>query len=79
MNNFNKIIKGAIGNVKYSLGVDPSDTNLINKRLNICNNCENIKKKKTITNKTIATCGVCDCPLNKKVSIKSEECPIKRW
>ncbi len=48
-------------------------------RLNICNGCD---QKKTIFKniKPIVVCGICKCPLDKKVlTTKKNDCPLKKW
>lgn len=50
-----------------------------NKRLDICNNCDNqkiiINKKETLTGR----CKLCYCVINEKTKYKDEKCPINRW
>lgn len=43
-------------------------------RLNICKSCEHLKKPLGIMQ-----CDLCKCVIILKTSIKSSECPIKKW
>jgi hypothetical protein len=48
-------------------------------RLNICETCDS---KETILKKIkpIQICGICKCPLDKKVfTTKKGDCPLKKW
>lgn len=43
-------------------------------RLNICKNCEHLKRPLGIMQ-----CNICKCIMILKTSLKSSECPIKKW
>lgn len=50
------------------------DYELSNKRLDICNSCEN----KLQLSKKYAICDNCGCFLKAKVLVKDEKCPISK-
>lgn len=77
--NTNKIIKGTVGITKATLGIDSTDIQLRNKRLNICNNCVHNITKKNILGNLIKECSECGCNINLKIKINSESCPINKW
>ena len=43
-------------------------------RIQICYSCDKIKEAR---NKFV--CGECNCPVDKKALIKTEQCPIGKW
>jgi hypothetical protein len=57
----------------------PEQQQIANIRISICDSCPN---KKQLPQFNIYSCGLCGCPLDKKIfSPKpgSEACPDKRW
>lgn len=48
----------------------PADTNIVEDRLEICNNCEHFKKN---------MCLKCGCILSFKTRLKHSNCPIGKW
>ena len=65
----------------WIISVNPNDTQkeLAQKRLDICKGCEH--KKETIKGYKWSTiCGLCGCPLSKKVfSPLFNPCPAEKW
>ena len=48
-------------------------------RKDICLNCDKLKINSSLFGK-IETCGICGCPISKKIfSQKHNPCPIKKW
>lgn len=43
------------------------------KRLDICNNCENLEQIMKIK-----ICGKCGCPIKSKI-VSNDKCPIGKW
>tara|TARA_Y100001963_G_scaffold130220_2_gene186285 strand:- start:645 stop:848 length:204 start_codon:yes stop_codon:yes gene_type:complete len=55
-----------------------ADEKTTNKRLEICNNCEE-KKEKWLLIFTEDSCGICKCSIPKKTKLKFSQCPIQKW
>jgi len=59
----------------------PEEKKLAEKRLNVCNGCEHRQENETVIE--FYYCGICLCPLNKKIfSLKNPEvnpCPANKW
>lgn len=49
---------------------------LADSRISICNKCPHRKYTKQFDTHT---CGLCGCPLNKKIFSPINSCPDKRW
>jgi len=73
--NFKKIIKAWI----TAANPTPSQKELAEKRMEICNGCEH--KKVIIKKLDISVlCGKCGCPLSKKIFTNNiEACPLNKW
>lgn len=72
---FKKIIKAWV----VAANPSPSQKELAERRMEICNGCEH---KKIITKKLNigVVCGECGCPLNKKIfTMKNDSCPLNKW
>lgn len=60
----------------------PEEKQLAEERLEVCNTCEHRKKNETIID--FYYCGICGCPLNKKIFTdkrlpKMDKCPEGKW
>lgn len=56
----------------------PAQKELAHKRYSICIECSHYKKSRPITHDE--HCGVCLCPLSKKIfSAEFNECPKEKW
>lgn len=69
----NQFLHGIKGLTKSVLGIDKTDQKEINRRLQICNNCQYLLKN------TSMKCYLCKCPIGRKVKVNDEKCPIGRW
>ena len=71
-----EIFKGTVGLTKVALGIDKSDEELVEERLNICLHCERLIKNE---DKNKHKCGKCKCWISKKILLKTEKCPLNKW
>jgi hypothetical protein len=59
----------------------PEEKQLAEERISVCNECEHKQENKDIIN--FYYCGICKCPLSKKIfSLKNSEtnpCPANKW
>ena len=69
--------RGAKGLSKYHLGVGVADEEEINKRKEICKNCELIKNK--TDDLKGSKCSACGCLIRAKTALKNEKCPKGKW
>lgn len=54
----------------------PEQQALADYRISVCNKCPNRSYMKQFD---LHTCGLCSCPLNKKIFSPINSCPDKRW
>jgi hypothetical protein len=83
-----RIVAGAVGWVKASFGIDAAEQQVIDARLEICDQCEHsLPKDKEVINRK---CGklmdvlkpdspTCGCWLKQKVVGAQTSCPILHW
>ena len=69
-NNLVRMIKGAVAFTKANLGIDAADDDTIDKRLAICQSCQDNNRWH---------CEDCGCIISEKVRLKSQECPQLKW
>ncbi len=59
----------------------PEEKQLAEERISVCNECEHRQENKDIIN--FYYCGICLCPLNKKIfslkNPKTNPCPANKW
>jgi hypothetical protein len=73
--NLKKIVKAWI----TAANPTPSQKDLAEKRMEICNTCEHKKVLSSKLDITI-TCGKCGCPLSKKIfTMENDSCPLNKW
>lgn len=56
----------------FNPGEERSDKQLIESRLEICNNCEWLDKRLT-------RCRQCGCFMKLKTTLRRAECPLHKW
>ncbi len=64
-----------------SMNPTPEQESIANSRIEICNTCEHKKSLQLPTGGYLYTCGLCGCPLQKKIySPKGPDaCPGNKW
>ena len=62
----------------WIISFNPTDEQLekANSRISICNKCPNIKH---ISHINEYVCGICNCPLSKKIFSPTPDCPENFW
>jgi len=61
---------GIVGNIKAISGIDRPSEEVIEKRWQICKNCEHNK---------FLICQECFCIISQKIKVASEKCPVGFW
>jgi hypothetical protein len=54
---------------------ESEDVDLAKRRLDICNNCSNLKKNSILPDQ----CGICKCIVKIKAMFPSQKCPANKW
>ncbi len=68
-------IHGAVGLVKAAVGMDKAPRELVEKRQEICDNCEHAVLRTGV----FWQCDICKCATAAKIRLKGEKCPIGKW
>lgn len=73
MNKFSEIIEAWV----VSNDPTPEQYEIAQERIEVCDSCD---RRKYIRNIDIHVCGVCGCPLAKKIYVQNgEKCPLNKW
>ncbi len=62
--------------MKYTQLPDMVAESEYNKRMSICEPCEN---KRTVIKPDLMVCILCNCPILNTNKLKSSSCPINKW
>lgn len=75
-----QIISGTVGIIKSKIPAYQASEDIIKNRLDICRKCNDLKQStNSLTNKVTYKCGICTCPIDRKVIVKDSICPKKYW
>lgn len=66
-----RIVHGVAGLAKAALGLDKASEETIGHRRAICHDCDQRTRW--------WVCKKCDCVLEAKMRVASEECPLRKW